>query len=183
MIFSETKISGAILIRAEPIEDERGFFARTGDTEEFLARGLDPAVAQRSVSFNRRRGTLRGMHFQAAPHAENKLVWCSRGAIYDVVVDLRPGSSTYRQWVAATLSADGFEALFVPQGCAHGFITLEDETAVRYDISVPHAPASARGVRFDDPAFGVEWPFAPVVISPRDLAFPPFADPAGPGKS
>ena len=180
MIFSDTKILGAFLIRAEPIEDERGFFARTYDSDEFRNRGLDPTIAQRSVSFNRRRGTLRGLHFQAAPHEENKLVWCSRGAIYDVIVDLRPASPTHRQWVAVTLSADGFEALFVPKGCAHGFITLEDETAVRYDISVPYAPASARGLRFDDPAFGVEWPFAPTVISPRDLAFAPYVDPAGP---
>lgn len=179
MIFSETKISGAVVIRPEKMEDERGFFARTADADEFREHGIDPAIAQRSVSFNRRRGTLRGLHYQAAPHEENKLVWCSRGAIYDVIVDLRRDSPTYRRWVATTLSADGFESLFVPKGCAHGFITLEDDTAVRYDISVPYVPALARGVRFDDPAFGVEWPFAPVVISPRDLGFAPYADLAG----
>jgi dTDP-4-dehydrorhamnose 3,5-epimerase len=176
MIFSATKITGAFLIRPEPIEDERGFFARTYDVDELRAHGIDPLIRQRSVSFNRRRGTLRGLHFQASPHEENKLVWCSRGAVHDVIVDLRPASPSYRQWVAVRLDADGLETLFVPQGCAHGFITLEDDTSVRYDISATYAPASARGLRFDDPAFRIEWPFAPVVISPRDLAFPPFTD-------
>jgi dTDP-4-dehydrorhamnose 3,5-epimerase len=176
MIFSETKIRGAILIRPQPVEDERGFFARTYSVEEFRDHGIDPVVVQRSVSFNRRRGTLRGMHFQVAPHQENKLVWCSRGAIYDVIIDLRRDSASYRQWAGTMLSAEGFEVLFVPQGCAHGFITLEDDTTVRYDISVPYAPESARGLRFDDPAFRIEWPFAPVVVSPRDLAFPPYTE-------
>lgn len=176
MIFSETKIPGAVLIAPQPIEDERGFFARTYCVDEFRSHGLDPTTTQRSLSFNKRLGTLRGMHFQMAPHAENKVVSCSRGAIYDVIVDLRPGSSSYRQWFAAKLSADGLEALFIPQGCAHGFLTLEHETVVRYDISASYAPESARGLRFDDPAFGIEWPFAPVVVSPRDLAFPFYAD-------
>lgn len=176
MIFSETKIMGAVLIRPERREDDRGFFARTYCVDEFRAHGIDPLVVQRSVSFNRRRGTLRGMHFQAAPHLENKLVWCSRGEIYDVIVDLRRDSPSYRQWAAARLSGDGFEALFVPKGCAHGFITLQDDTSVRYDISSVYAPASTRGLRFDDPSFGIEWPFAPAVISPRDLAFPPYTD-------
>jgi len=176
MIFSETRISGAVVIRPEPIEDERGFFARTYCVDEFREHGIDPLVLQRSISFNRRRGTLRGMHFQVAPHEENKLVWCSRGAIYDVIVDLRRSSSTYRQWIATRLSGDEFEALFVPKGCAHGFITLEDDTVVRYDISATHTPGSARGLRFDDPGFGIDWPAEPVVISPRDLAFPPYTD-------
>ncbi len=174
MIFSETKISGAFLIRPEPLGDERGFFARTYCVEEFRSHGLDPEIAQRSLSFNRQRGTLRGMHFQIAPHEESKLVSCSQGAICDVIVDLRRDSPTHRQWVAARLSADNFEALFVPPGCAHGFITLADNTVVRYEISAPYAPAFARGVRFDDPAFGIEWPFAPVVVSPRDLEFHPY---------
>jgi dTDP-4-dehydrorhamnose 3,5-epimerase len=177
MIFSDTKIAGAVVIRPEPIEDERGFFARTYCADEFRGHGIDPTVAQRSVSFNRRKGTLRGLHLQVAPHQENKLVWCSRGAIYDVIVDLRRDSPTHRQWVAITLSADGFDLLFVPQGCAHGFLTLEDQTTVRYDISAPYAPGFARGFRFDDPAFGIEWPSAPEVISPRDLAFSRYQDP------
>ena len=116
------------------------------------------------------------MHFQTPPHEENKLVSCSRGAIYDVIVDLRQGSATYRQWLAVTLSAENLDTLFVPAGCAHGFITLEDDTVVRYDISEFHAPAAASGFRFDDPAFAIDWPLAPVVISPRDLGFPLFVD-------
>jgi dTDP-4-dehydrorhamnose 3,5-epimerase len=175
MIFSQTAIPGAFLIRPEPIEDDRGFFARTYSIDEFRSHGLDPEVVQRSLSFNRRRGTLRGMHLQLAPHAENKLVSCSQGEIYDVIVDLRRDSPTHRRWIAARLSAVGLEALFIPQGCAHGFITLADDTVVRYDISAPYAPTSARGLRFDDPAFGIEWPFAPVVVNPRDLGFPPYA--------
>jgi dTDP-4-dehydrorhamnose 3,5-epimerase len=176
MKFSATKIPGAFLIRPERLEDDRGFFARTFCEREFAAHGVESRIVQRSVSSNPRRGTLRGMHFQAPPYLENKVVSCSRGAIYDVIVDLRRDSSAYRQWVAVTLTADSFDALFVPKGCAHGFITLEDDTIVRYDMSEFHAPGSARGVRFDDPAFGIEWPLAPTVISPGDLAFPPYAD-------
>jgi dTDP-4-dehydrorhamnose 3,5-epimerase len=174
VIFSETKLPGAFLIRPERLEDERGFFARTFCVQEFAAHGIDSRIVQRSVSSNRRRGTLRGIHYQLPPHRENKLVSCSRGAIYDVIVDLRPDSASYRQWLGVTLTADSFDALFVPAGCGHGFITLEAETVVRYDISEFHAPEFARGVRFDDPAFAIEWPMAPAVISERDLAFPPF---------
>jgi dTDP-4-dehydrorhamnose 3,5-epimerase len=174
VIFSETKLPGAFLIRPERLEDERGFFARTFCVQEFAAHGIDSRIVQRSVSSNRRRGTLRGIHYQLPPHRENKLVSCSRGAIYDVIVDLRPDSASYRQWLGVTLTADSFDALFVPAGCGHGFMTLEDETVVRYDISEFHAPEFARGVRFDDPAFAIEWPMAPAVISERDLAFPPF---------
>ncbi|MEA2695899.1 MAG: dTDP-4-dehydrorhamnose 3,5-epimerase [Myxococcales bacterium] len=176
MIFTETKIPGAVLIRPQPSEDERGFFARTFCLREFAEHGIDSQVAQRSVSSNRRRGTLRGMHFQAAPHEENKLVFCSRGAIFDVIVDLRRDSPAYRQWLGVTLSADGLESLFVPAGCAHGFLTLADDCHVRYDISAFYVPEAARGLRYDDPAFAIEWPFAPVVISARDLAFPPFEE-------
>ena len=178
MIFGETKISGAFLIQPQRIEDERGFFARTFCVRELAEHGLDPRVVQRSLSSNSRRGTLRGLHFQTPPHAENKLVSCSQGAIYDVIVDLRPTSSSYRQWLAVTLTASNLDALFIPAGCAHGFMTLEDDTVVRYDISEHYAPDAARGIRFDDPAFGIEWPGAPTVVSPRDLAFPPFSDQA-----
>lgn len=174
MIFAETKIAGAVLIRAQPVDDERGFFARTYCEEEFTDHGLDPRVVQHSVSYNRRRGTLRGMHFQVPPHAENKLVSCGRGSIYDVVLDLRRESPTYRRWISATLSANGLETLFVPKGCAHGFITLEDDTLVQYKVSELYAPEAARGLRFDDPAFAIEWPLAPVVISPRDLGYLPY---------
>lgn len=174
MIFSETKIPGAFVIRAERLEDERGFFARTFCEREFAERGIESRVVQRSISSNVRRGTLRGLHFQAPPHPENKLVSCGRGAIYDVIVDLRRDSPGYRQWFAVTLTADSLDALFVPAGCAHGFLTLADESVVRYDISEFYEPGAARGLRFDDPAFGIEWPMQPVVISARDLAFPPF---------
>ncbi len=176
MIFNHTKIPGAFLVRPQPVADERGFFARTFCVDEFTAQGLDPTIVQRSVSSNKRRGTLRGMHYQVAPHTENKLVSCSHGSIYDVIIDLRRDSPAYRQWLAVPLTADGLDSLFIPAGCAHGFITLEDDCVVRYDISAFYAPQHARGVRFDDPAFGIDWPMAPTVISPRDLAFAPFAE-------
>jgi dTDP-4-dehydrorhamnose 3,5-epimerase len=177
VIFSKTEIEGAFLIRPEAMKDERGFFARTFCVDELREHGLDPRVVQRSISYNHRRGTLRGMHFQLAPHEENKIVSCSRGAIHDVIIDLRPGSPSYRRWCGFALTAARFESIFVPRGCAHGFITLEDETVVEYGISEFHHPESARGVRFDDPAFGVEWPLEPVVISARDLGYSPYADP------
>lgn len=176
MQFLPTEIDGAFLIRPERREDERGFFARTWCEREFREHGIEPRIVQRSVSFNRVRGTLRGMHYQAAPHAENKIVSCSQGAIYDVIVDLRPGSPSSRRWRAFTLTAENLDGLFVPTGCAHGFITLADATVVRYDISEFHTPGAERGVRYDDPAFGIDWPIAPVVISPRDLGFPPYGD-------
>lgn len=174
MIFSSTSVEGAFLIRPERVEDERGFFARTYCVRELAEHGIDSQVVQRSVSYNRRRGTLRGMHFQVSPHEETKLVSCLRGSLYDVVIDLRPSSSTYRRWFAATLTADGFETLFVPKGCAHGFISLANDTVAHYEISEFHHPASARGVRYDDPAFGVEWPMSPLVINARDSGYPPF---------
>jgi dTDP-4-dehydrorhamnose 3,5-epimerase len=177
VIISDTEIPGAKLIRPQTIADERGYFARTFSIEEFQAHGLDTAVVQRSLSFNLRRGTLRGMHFQLAPHDENKLVSCSRGSIFDVAVDLRRDSPTFRRWISTQLTADGLEAFYIPKGCAHGFITLEDHTTVRYDISAStYTPEAARGYRFDDPAFGIEWPFDPVVINGRDAAWPSFGD-------
>jgi dTDP-4-dehydrorhamnose 3,5-epimerase len=172
MIFEPTEIPGAVLIRPQRMEDERGFFARIYCERELAEHGLDPRLVQHSLSYNRLRGTLRGMHFQNEPHAENKLVSCNRGAIYDVIVDLRVESPSYRRWIAVTLSADRPESLFVPKGCAHGFITLADETTVEYKISEFYAPGLGQGLRFDDPAFGIEWPLAPVVISARDLAYP-----------
>jgi dTDP-4-dehydrorhamnose 3,5-epimerase len=142
--------------------------------QELPAHGLDPTVVQRSVSYNKLRGTLRGMHYQAAPHQENKLVSCLRGAIFDVVLDLRPASPTYRRWAGANLTAEGFEALYVPKGCAHGFVTLTDDAVVHYEISEFHHPESARGVRYDDPAFGIRWPLQPRVISARDRSYPDY---------
>jgi dTDP-4-dehydrorhamnose 3,5-epimerase len=174
MIFEPTQIAGAVVIRPQRMEDERGFFARIYCERELAEHGIDPRLVQHSLSYNRLRGTLRGMHFQTEPHAENKLVSCNRGSIYDVIIDLRAESPSYRRWIAVTLTADGQEALFVPKGCAHGFITLSDETTVEYKISEFYAPGFAEGLRFDDPAFGIDWPLAPVVISSRDLAYPPY---------
>jgi dTDP-4-dehydrorhamnose 3,5-epimerase len=174
MIFSPTDIEGAALIKPERHEDERGFFARTYCVRELAEHGLDPQVVQRSVSYNRRKGTLRGMHFQIAPHEETKLVSCSRGEIYDVIVDVRPGSPSYKRWYAATLTADNGHLLYVPKGCAHGFITLTDDVVVDYQISDFHHPDAARGVRYDDPAFGIRWPLPPAVINARDRGYAPF---------
>jgi dTDP-4-dehydrorhamnose 3,5-epimerase len=174
LIFSTTDVEGAYLIKPERLEDERGFFARTYCVRELAEHGIDPQVVQRSVSYNRRRGTLRGMHFQITPHGETKLVSCLRGSVYDVVLDLRPTSSTYRRWSAVTLTADAFETLFIPKGCAHGFISLADDSTVHYEISEFHHPESARGVRYDDPAFGIVWPLQPAVINSRDLGYPPY---------
>ena len=175
MRFEELAVRGAYLIELEPIADERGFFARTWSAEEFISRGLNLALVECSVSYNELAGTLRGMHFQAAPHEEAKLVRCTRGSIFDVVLDLRPSSPTYRRFAALELSADNRKALYVPEGCAHGFQTLQDATEVLYQISQPHVPAAARGVRWDDPAFAITWPRPPIRLSRRDADFPAFA--------
>lgn len=168
MIFTATEVEGVYVIDPERIEDERGFFARTWNPEEFEAYGLETALAQCSISFNNKKGTLRGMHYQAAPHEEVKLVRCTAGAIHDVALDLRTGSPTFRHWTAADLTAENRRMLYVPKGCAHGFQTLEDATEVFYQISTAYAPESARGVRWDDPAFGIEWPLPVSAISDRD---------------
>jgi dTDP-4-dehydrorhamnose 3,5-epimerase len=170
--FQESPLAGAYAIEMDRLEDERGFFARSYCAEEFAARSLATALPQSSVSFNLRRGTLRGLHFQAEAHAEDKLVRCTAGAIYDVIVDLRPDSPTARRWFAVELSAANHRSLFVPKGLAHGFMTLSDETEVLYMISAPYAPGFERGVRWNDPAIGVSWPMAPSVVSARDAAYP-----------
>ena len=164
-------LSGAYVVDMEPVADERGFFARAYCADEFARHGLGPEMRQCSVSFNKLRGTLRGMHYQTAPHAEHKLVRCTAGAIFDVIVDLRAESATFKGWFGVELSADDRRALFIPPGVAHGFLTLSDAAEVYYMISVPHAPHHARGVRWNDPAFGIEWPFAPTIMSPRDAAY------------
>ena len=177
MIFRETKLSGVYQIDLERHEDERGFFARAFCEREFSAHGLLPRYPQWNLSHNRARGTLRGLHLQARPHAEVKVVRCVAGAIFDVVVDLRRGSPRYRQWVGVELSAENASALYVPEGCAHGFITLRADSDVFYQMSAFHAPEAARGFRWNDPAFAIQWPVTPTVISARDSAFPDF-DPA-----
>ncbi len=155
-------------------EDERGFFARTFCQEEFRARGLNPRVVQSSVSFNKHKGTLRGMHYQVAPHLEAKLVSCIRGAIFDVIIDLRPDFSTYRQCFAVELSAQNYKMVYVPEGFAHGFQTLKDNTVVLYQMSESYHPDSARGLRWNDPAFIIEWPSHPRVISNTDRTYQDF---------
>ncbi len=173
MNFQETGLSGAFLIEIERLEDERGHFARTWSAEEFTRHGLSPRLAQCSVSWNRRHGTLRGLHYQQAPHAESKLVRVTRGRIFDVIVDLRPASPTRHRWFATELGARSGLMMYVPEGFAHGFQTLEDDTEVFYQISVPYRPESATGIRWDDPALAIDWPAcADRVISVRDLSFP-----------
>jgi dTDP-4-dehydrorhamnose 3,5-epimerase len=175
MRFTETKVAGAFLIEPEPIADERGFFARTWCREEFADHGLNPELAQANISFNHRKGTLRGLHYQEAPHAEAKLVRSVRGAIWDLALDLRPDSPSYLAWFGAELRDTSRAMLYVPEGCAHGFLTLTDDAEVAYQMSAPYAPQAARGVRFDDPAFGISWPGEVVVINERDRTYPDFA--------
>lgn len=175
MIFTESPVKGAFLMDLEPREDERGFFARTWCEQECGERGMNLHVAQCNVSFNKKTGTLRGLHYQGAPFEEAKLVRCTRGSIYDVVVDLRPASPTFKRHLAVVLSAGNRRALYVPEGCAHGFQTLEDDTEVFYQMSAPYSADHARGVRWNDPAFGIAWPAAERIMADRDRTYPDFA--------
>jgi dTDP-4-dehydrorhamnose 3,5-epimerase len=174
MNFHQTKLPGVFEIRLDPKPDERGFFARSWCQREFEEHGLNASLVQCSVSFNERIGTLRGIHYQAPPYPETKLVRCTKGAIYDVVVDLRSQSPTYKQWVGVTLTAENRQMLYVPEECGHGFLTLEDETEVFYQMSEFYHPDLARGVRWNDPAFGIEWPGQAEQMSERDRAYPNF---------
>ena len=172
MIFKETKLKGARIIELEPSQDERGFFARSFCQKEFEEHGLKTRVAQCNISYNKKRSTLRGMHYQVAPHEETKLVSCVRGAIYDVIIDLRQNSPTYCQWFHVELSAKDYRMLYIPEGFAHGFQTLEDDTVVFYQMFEFFHPECARGVRWDDPAFGVEWPkVSKRIISDKDQSY------------
>ena len=174
MRFKEAALKGAYIVDPERQEDERGFFARTWDQREFKERGLNPRLVQCSISFNSRKGTLRGMHYQANPYEEAKLVRCTVGAIYDVLIDLRPDSPTFKRWTEVELAADSWKMVYIPEGFAHGFLTLKDRTEVFYQMSQVYVPASARGVRWDDPAFGIHWPIPVEVISDRDRNYPDF---------
>jgi dTDP-4-dehydrorhamnose 3,5-epimerase len=174
VIFTEIKLKDAYIIDLEKREDERGFFARGWCQNEFEARGLAPRVVQANISYNKKRGTLRGMHYQIAPYEETKLVRCTRGALYDVIVDLRPTSPSYKQWFGLELSADNYKMLYVPEGFAHGFITLQDETEATYQVSQFYTPGSERGLRYNDPAFGIEWPAEVQVISEKDKSWPDY---------
>ena len=176
MRFTRTALPGVWVIELDLLGDERGWFARTFDAEEFAGHGLNPAVAQCNASFNARRDTLRGMHYQAEPHGESKLVRCVRGAIFDVAVDLRPDSASLCRWHGVELSAASARALYIPAGMAHGFQTLTDDCEVLYMMGERYAPEGARGVRWDDPAFAIEWPapHAERIISERDRSYPDF---------
>jgi dTDP-4-dehydrorhamnose 3,5-epimerase len=179
MIFTELPLPGAYVVEMQRLADERGFFARSYCTEEFAAHGLGPELRQCSVSYNARKGTLRGLHYQIAPHEEHKLVRCTAGAIFDVIVDIRPSSPTYRRWHGSELSADNRRALFIPPGFAHGFVSLADHAEVYYMISVAHAPEFSHGLRWNDPALAIEWPLKPVLMSARDAAYPLLDVPSG----
>ncbi len=174
MIISSTALPGVFLIEPEMLTDERGSFARSYCVDEFAAAGIDFEVVQANLSCNKFSGTVRGMHYQRAPHAEAKVVRCASGAMYDVVVDLRPESEAYGKWFAAELNADNKVAMFIPEGCAHGFQTLLDNTEVDYLMSGRYVPQSATGVRYDDPAFGIEWPLPVSSVSERDRSWPDF---------
>jgi dTDP-4-dehydrorhamnose 3,5-epimerase len=176
MRFVKTPLPGAWVIEPELLGDERGWFARTFDVEEFQARGLNPAVIQCNASFNASRDTLRGMHYQGEPHGESKLVRCVRGAIFDVAVDLRPDSPTFRSWHGVELSVENSRSFYIPAGLAHGFQTLTDDVEVLYQMGHGYVPEAARGVRWDDPAFAIQWPEAhgSRVVSERDASYPDF---------
>ena len=181
MIFNETVLAGAFVLELEKRADDRGFFARTFCQKEFADHGLKPTFAQANLAFNVHKGTLRGMHFQAAPHEEAKLVRCTRGAVYDVIVDLRRDSPTFTRWVSVELTVENDTMLYVPEGFAHGYQTLEDETETSYLMSQRYEPSAGRGVRWDDPAFGIEWPDeGDRTMNERDRTWPDFSpDAAG----
>lgn len=175
MLFSPLDVHGAHLVEAEPHVDDRGSFARAWCRREFGDAGLETEFVQANVSATERAGTVRGLHYQRAPHAEAKLVRCTRGALFDVIVDVRPESPTYGEWAGVELTADGGRQVYVPAGCAHGYQTLRDGTRVFYMVSAFYAPEAEAGVRWDDPAFGVEWPMEPTAVSEKDRGWPPFA--------
>jgi dTDP-4-dehydrorhamnose 3,5-epimerase len=182
--FTPAPLAGAHVIDIEPLADERGFFARNLCLDEFLRHGINARMVQQSVSWNPRRGTLRGLHFQSEPHAEDKLVRVTQGAVFDVIVDLRMDSSTRGQWFGIELSAQNHKQLYIPRGMAHGFQTLEDNTEVFYQMTVPYQPGAARGLRWDDPALAIPWPLAELArtgerISERDLQWPLLLPDAG----
>ncbi len=175
MIFSETGIPGAFLLSLQRAEDERGFFARAFCRSEFSEHGLNPDLEQCSISFNKQKGTLRGMHFQKPPYEETKIVRCTMGALFDVIIDLRPDSPTFKQWLSFDLNADNRLMLYIPHGLAHGFLTMQDDTEVFYQMADRYVPESASGVRWNDPAFGIRWPESPRIISAKDREYRDFS--------
>jgi len=179
MIFTEIGLEGAYVIDLEKLQDERGFFARGYCSKEFTSHGLAPLVVQSNVSFNIRKATLRGLHYQIMPYLETKLVRCTRGAIYDVIIDLRPQSKTFHRWIGVELTEENYRMLYVPGGFAHGFQTLEDRTEVIYHVSEFYTPKAEQGIRYNDPAFKIHWPLEVEVISPKDENWPDFSAPSG----
>ena len=175
MKFIETGLQGAVIVEIEKLQDQRGFFARTWCKREFEKYGLDASLVQANVSYNHRKGTLRGMHYQAEPYGETKLVRCTQGAICDVIIDLRPESPTYRKWVGVELTAENYRMLFVPKMFAHGFQTLVDDSVVTYQVGQFYTSGSERGIRYNDPAFGLRWPVEASVISDKDKSWPDFS--------
>jgi len=171
MIFSETNLKGAFIIKIEKLKDERGFFARTFERKQFREHGLDTKLFQSNISFNKQKGTIRGMHYQTKPYEESKLVCCKSGKIFDVIVDLRPKSKTYRNWFGVELTADNYKMVYVPKGFAHGFQTLKNDTEVFYQMSDNFNPGSTRGIRWDDKIIGINWPLKPTKISKKDLSY------------
>lgn len=174
MVFHETELNDAYVIDLNKLEDERGFFARSFCVNEFKELGVEFPVAQANVSYNRYKQTLRGMHYQQEPHGEAKLVRCTRGSIFDAIIDVRPDSSTFMKWFGIKLTEQNYRMLYVPEGFAHGFITLEDETEVTYQVSEFYTPGAEKGIRWDDSAFNIDWPAQPKVISEKDKSWPAF---------
>jgi dTDP-4-dehydrorhamnose 3,5-epimerase len=175
MKFFETKLEGAFIIRIEKIEDERGFFARAWCKNDFEKNGLSKCIVQANISHSNKKGTLRGLHYQIKPFQESKLIRCVKGAIYDVIVDLRQDSLTFKRWISVNLSQKDYDMLYVPEGFAHGFLTLEDETGVFYEASQFYSPEHERGIRYNDPSFDIEWPIEVEVSSDKDRNWPDFA--------
>lgn len=171
MIFTETQLQGVYIIDLEPQNDDRGFFGRTWCQQEFTERGLNPQLVQCNISYNIKCGTLRGMHYQSHPYQEAKLVRCTSGKIYDVIIDLRPDSTTFKKWLAFTLTGNSYRSIYIPEGFAHGFQTLEDNTEVFYQMSEFFHPEAARGVRWNDPEFQIEWPIEALIISEKDKSY------------
>jgi dTDP-4-dehydrorhamnose 3,5-epimerase len=174
MIFTETPLKGAYIIEIEKIEDERGFFGRSFCRREMEKHGLNGEIVQANTSFSKKKGTLRGLHYQVAPHQESKLMRCVSGAIYDVIIDLRPGSPTFMRWTSAELSQDNYRMLYIPEGFAHGYMALTDNAGVYYNVSAFYVPGSEKGIRWNDPAFKISWPMEPRVISEKDRQHPDF---------
>lgn len=176
MIFTPTKLAGAFIIDLKKIEDDRGFFSRTFCINEFKDQGIDIEIRQANTNLSTKKGTIRGMHYQRHPYEEDKIVRCTKGALFDVIIDLRKDSPTYKQWIGVKLTENNHRALFVPKGFAHGFLTLEDNTEANYLVSQFYTPGAEAGIRFNDPQFGIEWPFEPIVVSDKDLSHPNYQD-------